>query len=97
MSYTELPSPNHGSPARPSGVQLPPINSTVRTYLNSPIDSPAVARSPRGVNKGLDMSLMQSSPDIHRITAEPKTQSQSVRGRPHNISFDSSISKHPPQ
>jgi hypothetical protein len=73
MSYTEQNSPR-GSPAK---VQLPAI----KTYLNSPIESPrgplSGVMSPR-INAGLDMSLMQS-PDVKR---------------PLNVSFDTNISKH---
>lgn len=81
MSHTEIHSPSR----QPEGLQLPPI--AVKSYLNSAIETPA--RSPR---VGLDMSLMNSSPDINRAPTDHK-QSQSVRGRPMNISFDTTISK----
>ena len=77
MSYTEQNSPR-GMESSPNKNLLPPI---VRTYLNSPIESPRGGGmlSPR-INAALDMSLM-STPDI-------KNPAMSVRGRPHNISFD---------
>jgi hypothetical protein len=50
MSYTDVQSPQK-SPSRHEGLQLPPIG--VKTYLNSPIETPS--KSPR---VGLDMSLI---------------------------------------
>lgn len=83
MSHTEVQSPSRQSP----DLSLPPI--AVKSYLNSAIETPG--RSPR---MGLDMSLINSSPDITRVGTDIK-QSQSVRGtgRPLNISFDTTISK----
>lgn len=65
----QSPSPSHGSPIQINKLVLPPLN--VKTYLNSPIESP---RNP-GYNLGnggkfgqtapLDLSLMtMTTPDL---------------------------------
>lgn len=83
MSHSDAQNSPRQSPSPiKNGLTLPPINA-IKSYLNSPVESPR--GSPR---VGLDMSLMiGSTPDIKAL---------SVRGsRPHNISIDSSICKLP--
>lgn len=85
MSFTEVQNSPRQSPSpTKNGLTLPPINASIKSYLNSPLESPRPSNSNRG---GLSLNLMiGSTPDVKAMT-------QSVRGsRPHNISIDS-ISK----
>lgn len=75
MSFTEHPSPAK-SPDHNSTVQLPAI----KTYLNSPIESPRM--SPRA---SFDFQNLSSSPGPEYANG---ALNHSLRSRPHNISIE---------